>query len=302
MSSSVVVDDDNGDDHSACSSVGTPPFALLASTESPKSKNMFSSPYQSQQQQGSVKLYPSIMKRSLLSPAAQSSTTAETEKTAQESSYSESFTRDSHYELTSPTDLFQESHTIEFHAVTSLLTSTSLQSLESSEIPDTPTFHLQPRYNHSTTRSMRFSELMREADDKSQYLSTPRMSPWLENSQHQSNSSFMTQQVTNQSSLPQSPGSKPLERSRLQSRKIQIDPVDEEIFQVTMQVEATRQNSLHVLGNPGLLPMWCESVQALVITRTSEGAATTTARGHREVRSILWIFSFSTKVVSYAFH
>ena len=293
MSSSVAFDDDidndndidKEDDHSSGSSVGVPPFALLTSVESPRDQNTSLS--SNQWQNASIKLYPSTMKRWLLSPAAQSSTTAETENTAQESSYTESFTRDSHYELTSPTDLRQESHTIEYYPNPSLLASTFRQGLKLSECPDTSTLHLPPRYNQSTTRSMGFSELMREADNKSLYLSKQSMSPCLENSQHASNSSETTQQGTNQSSsLPQNLDSKSLERSRLQSRRIHIDPVDGEIFQVTMQVQATRNDALHMLGNPGLLPLWCESVQALVITRTSESATTTTACRHREVRNI----------------
>jgi hypothetical protein len=50
--------------------------------------------------------------------------------------------------------------------------------------------------------------------------------------------------------------------------------IDEESFEVSVDVNSqiTAQQVMDVLGNPELLRLWCEPIQALVVTRSSEGA------------------------------
>ena len=78
--------------------------------------------------------------------------------------------------------------------------------------------------------------------------------------------------------LSYSPTSMEIERTRA---RIKSSLIDDESFEVSMEL-GTRFNPRHVmdvLGNPEFLRLWCEPIQALVITNSSEGANDSTNSG-----------------------
>lgn len=307
MSSGIDVDND-GDTCSDCSSVGAPPFVLSEGGFADRYDDyMFQSPHQSQEVMD--KMYQSIRKLSIMSPAG----TAETDKITQASSFFESPTRETHgFDLNTPSYALDDSQEIEFDAAASLMAASSLEGLTSSMGSVTNSFKLPPRHlpvdNISTrslepnlgplvdrirlpprhpysinTRSMGFSELMREAGDQQSSDEISRL-PTLDSSHHYSASSVLTPRATNQSWVHQTATAD----HRLVQRGIQMELVGHDGFEVTMQMEATVKDVFHVLANPDLLQLWCEPIQALVVTRSSDGARSPTNRREesstREVR------------------
>jgi len=274
MSSYFDIDDDDHDDdrdeHSACSSVDDAlPFATSGNSPESQDKFVFQSPQQSQV--GINTIGPSFVKHSLTSPNDSSLMTAATEQTAQGSSFFDS-PMENVLDLTSLNNMSQESQNIEFEA-SSLLAAYRIESIKSYLVSETATFHLHPKNSDSFARSMGFSELMRAADDQSQCQSGDRLSVLRERSQQERVLSTLAPGETNHSWLCQdSPLDRSFRVSRLLSRGIQIDLAGEENFQISMQVEATTSEVLLVLGNPDLLQLWCDSVQTLVVTRSSDGA------------------------------
>jgi hypothetical protein len=304
MSSYFDIDDDDHDDdrdeHSACSSVDDAlPFATSGNSPESQDKFVFQSPQQSQV--GINTIGPSFVKHSLTSPNDSSLMTAATEQTAQGSSFFDS-PMENVLDLTSLNNMSQESQNIEFEA-SSLLAAYRIESIKSYLVSETATFHLHPKNSDSFARSMGFSELMRAADDQSQCQSGDRLSVLRERSQQERVLSTLVPGETNHSWLCQD---SPLDRSfgvsRLLSRGIQIDLAGEENFQISMQVEATTSEVLLVLGNPDLLQLWCDSVQTLVVTRSSDGAKSAINRrdegGNRAVNDlcelqVAWMFHIS---------
>lgn len=274
MSSYFDIDDDDHDDdrdeHSACSSVDDAlPFATSGNSPESQDKFVFQSPQQSQVDINTIG--PSFVKHSLTSPNDSSLMTAATEQTAQGSSFFDS-PMENVLDLTSLNNMSQESQNIEFEA-SSLLAAYRIESIKSYLVSETATFHLHPKKSDSFARSMGFSELMRAADDQSQCQSGDRLSVLRERSQQERVLSTLAPGETNHSWLCQdSPLDRSFRVSRLLSRGIQIDLAGEENFQISMQVEATTSEVLLVLGNPDLLQLWCDSVQTLVVTRSSDGA------------------------------
>jgi hypothetical protein len=197
--------------------------------------------------------------------------------------------------------------------------------------------------SHSTG-SLDFSTLMRQADDRHQSTTiVPSRMPTLQEdlmdsgqSPTSTNSSNLTRQTTNQSSCnnhnwlyslfcgsqPPAQQQQPLSAVPLMSlspsylkdpilssaagRNIQAKRLGENTFEVSMQIDppSTVRDVMDVIGNPDLLRLWCDPIQALVITKSSEGAQSATNRspqGNREYEGE-WIEATTSTLVSPSKH
>lgn len=322
--------------NSVASSVEAPPFALghdddlhLVVKEGNDSRNL----------QPSGEIFVNHNSEIEASSAMSSATTEGKRSLMQSSANSQPARADRHVAPHQSQHHDDGMETYVFDTSDSLLGSSQPSMLGSSNLPGSGTLWthdstiVQP--SHVGGGSLDFSQLMRQADDRNTQSRMPTVEEKEEGlvdsgqTPTTTASSTMTPQGTNQapsgnnwlhsllygSSPEQHISAVPLmslspsylhdEQHMGAGRNIQATRLDENTFQVSMQIDppSTVRDVLDVVGNPDLLRLWCEPIRALVITKSSEGAqsATNRAGGDREYEGE-WIEATTSNLVSPSRH
>lgn len=290
-----VPDYQDEDETSYCESVNdSPPFALVDDDDAMVQKKKILAVSHSADLLDSDAYMQSQKMDIANSPAAWSSITAGTEKTAQMgssiASYSPSFPQNSDGSTPLPDSATSQ---IEFEAAASLLASSSMMghSLNLRGESSTSGSNLQEQSgaSSSSSSSLRFSQLMWEADDRNEIKA--RMPTLPEDQEMKSSSSSppsqqqsfslssnLSPRASAHSLFPSneliSPVQWPTTSSSQVNRDIEASQVSEDTLEVRLRLGAgsSAREVLDVIGNPDLLRLWCEPIENLIVTRSSEGA------------------------------